>query len=149
MTTITAYSFKNKEATIARSETQMDKWRSGLDRLEEEIHHYPSEVQANYRRQIGDLRVIWEQVEHSYKQMESAGEHEWEKSRTDWGKTAAVYWQSFLELANRIIDERHVPLGWVRGLTDERTQESAGWAEGYGRRPSGSEGWTEGYQETS
>lgn len=144
MTTITEENFKNKEIYIELAQGQMEKWRNGLVKLEDEIKKYPSEVQAAYRREVGTLYPKWEHVQTVFGEMSEAGSEQWEEARYQWGKTAAEYWQKFMTITERIQDKYHVPLGWVQGLTDKRMHQSAGWAEGFGDRPEGSEGWAEG-----
>lgn len=144
MTTVYEETYENKETYMELGQEQMKKWRDGLEKLGDEISKFPQEVQAAYRREIGGLRSDLEQVESAFQDMDQADSMNWESARYQWGKTAAEYWQTFLNTANRISDEHSVPLGWAQGLTDKRIYQSAGWAEGMGERPEGSEGWAEG-----
>ena len=144
MTTSNQESYKNKEIYVKMACAQIKKWRGGLEKLEEEIKKFPSEVQAAYQREIGSLHSQLERVETTFEEMNGADSSQWDKARYQWGKSAAKYWQSFIVAAGRIQNEHSVPLGWVQGLTDTRLHESAGWAEGFGSRPEGSEGWAEG-----
>jgi hypothetical protein len=144
MTTIIEENFANKTTYMELARTQLEKWRSGLEKLESETKKFPAEVQAAYRREIGILNSQLDGVETAFEKMGQADSQHWDEATYNWGKTAAEFWQSFITTAGRIQNEHSVPLGWVQGLTDTRMHDSAGWAEGFGSRPEGSQGWAEG-----
>ncbi|MFN2137585.1 MAG: hypothetical protein ACK2UK_16610 [Candidatus Promineifilaceae bacterium] len=145
MATVAEKNFENKADTMALATSQMGKWRAGMDRLDKELSSYPQEVQAAYRRDIGVLRnEYWEPVEAAFSSMDKAGQTAWTNAYHEWGRSAATFWQRLNALKLQIEDTHHVPLGWVEGMTDKRTYESAGWAEGMAARPAGSQGWAEG-----
>ena len=140
----TINTFDNKESYVESAQAQMEKWREGLEKLFDETKEFPSEVQAAYRKRIGDLREQLEEVESVFDEMNEADREHWDEASYHWGTAAAQYWHAFSDTTKEIEDKHSIPLGWVQGLTDKRTYESAGWAEGFGHRPEGSEGWAEG-----
>jgi hypothetical protein len=147
MTSYLESTFENKASYIDLAKGQMEKWRDGLDKLQEETRKFPQEVQSAYRRDLGALRNRWQDLLRLFVEMENAGGRQWENARYQWGKAAGEFWQAFAETGGRIRDDIHVPLGWLQGLTDERIYQSAGWVEGMGERSAGSEGWVEGMGE--
>lgn len=144
MTTKTKEIARKKESFLQTTQVQMNQWRDELDRLEEEIKQLPIDIQAEYCEQSANLRETWQQVEAKLQVLEGAASDQWEEMKSRWQHTSQEYRESFMGTANQLQNKEKVPLGWLQGFTDKRTHESAGWAEGMGKRPEGSEGWVEG-----
>lgn len=106
-------------------------WQEGLTQLEEDVEHVKKESQANYHEQLGILRLqlqnLQTKLESLSGQMPKTPDYDLVKFRED----MLAFSSTFYETAHRIRDEENVPLGWLQGFTDSRTQESKGWAEGY------------------
>jgi hypothetical protein len=136
------------EYTMAMEQSMrkhLDGWQNGIERLEDELTHFTKEIQMTYREQIDQLKRQLHELKTRHKAMVEGGDDELLKGQSLFQQRLTAFRESFLENARRIADEdEKVPLGWLQGFTEERTQESEGWAEGLGKRAQGSEGWAEG-----
>jgi hypothetical protein len=134
---------EKRKMVLQKARTQMDEWREDLNRLENQLSDLSSESgsRAEYQKQLATLKQHWQQVESKFAAM-LQGSDEAQEAYNHWRDTAVAYNQAFMRATKNMKEE--VPLGWLQGYTDERTQESAGWAEGFGGRPSDSEGFAEG-----
>ncbi|MFO7680508.1 MAG: hypothetical protein R6X34_10690 [Chloroflexota bacterium] len=118
-----------------------------MERLENEVKHFNREIQAAYQKDINALKRELQDLQARFMAMKEGSEEEWLKGRSQLQERIIKFRKYFMETAERIRHEdadKRVELGWLQGFTDERTQESAGWAEGLAGPTEGSEGWAEG-----
>lgn len=134
----------NTQATLLEVRDHLDQWETGIDRLEEAIHHVKQEAQKEYYDQIAVLRQHLKEMRLRLRAIEEGEPKEWRESQVAFYQRLARFRQAFAHTANSLDQEDRVALGWLQGFTNERTNESAGWAEGMGEMPEGSAGWAEG-----
>ncbi len=141
----------------------LDQWEAGIKQLEDEVDHVNKEFQKEYFDQIAVLRQHLKELYLRWQAIAEGEPREWRESYPAFRQRLARFHQAFMQTANKLHQEDRVALGWLQGFTDERTHESAGWAEGMGEqsegsagwaegmghRPEGSKGWAEGYDEVN
>lgn len=130
--------------TLLEVREHLDQWEIGVDRLEEAIHHVKKEAQKEYIDQIAVLRQHLKELRLRLRAIEEGEPKEWRESRVAFYQRLTRFRQAFLQTANSLVQEDSVTLGWLQGFTEERTHDSAGWAEGMGEMPGHSAGWAEG-----
>lgn len=149
--------------TRQQVKAHLNQWESGVDRLEDEVRQVSQEAQKEYVDQIAVLRQHLKELRLRWQAIEEGEPQEWRESHPAFQQRLTRFRQVFMQTANKLHREERVALGWLQGFTDERTHESAGWAEGMadmpegsagwaegmGHRPEGSKGWAEGYDEVN
>lgn len=102
-----------------------------MTQLEKDVEHVKKESQAKYYDQLGILRLQLQDLQTKFEslsgEMPKTPGYDLNKFRRDMFGFNSV----FYETAHQIRAEENVPLGWLQGFTDARTQESKGWAEVY------------------
>jgi hypothetical protein len=131
-------------ATAQDIKAHLDQWESGINRLEDEVRQVSQEAQKEYFDQIAVLRQHLKELRLRWQAIEEGEPQEWRESHPAFQQRLTRFRQVFMQTANKLHREERVALGWLQGFTDERTHESAGWAEGMGEHPEGSAGWAEG-----
>jgi hypothetical protein len=122
---------------------QMNEWREEINEFEAKLEELSGEARAEYEKHLAELKLNWQQVESKFSTLRQADDARRDTAYTDWRDTAVAYNDTFLTTANNI--KEYVPLGWLQGFTDRRTQDSKGWAEGLSLTgPEDSEGFAEG-----
>ena len=133
-----------REATLQEIEEHLAQWTVGVDRLEKEIHTVKAEAQKQYHEQVAVLKQQLKELQIRVQAMREGESKEWQESQSALHERLARFRQAFLLTAQRLHHEEKVALGWLQGFTEERSHESAGWAEGMGEPDERSEGWAEG-----
>ncbi len=163
MSTTIPQTMVSMKATVQEIEEHLAQWAVGVDRLEKEIHTVKAEAQKQYHEQVAVLKQQLKELQIRVQAMAEGGSKEWLESQSALNERLARFRQAFLLTAQRIHHEEKVALGWLQGFTEERSHESAGWAEGMGephdqsegwaegmgKRPTGSRGWAEGYDQVN
>lgn len=145
MTTPTNEEFaRTKRTFLQTAQVQMDRWREAFNQLVTETHQLSAQAQAEYRKDIADLRIYWQRVETAFTDLESAHDTHWAAAKADWQKKAEEFRLAFMHAAERIQENGDLDLGWLQGFTETLTAESEGWVEGLGKQIEDTEGWTEG-----
>lgn len=132
------------KATAQDIKAHLDQWESGINRLADEVRQVSQEAQKEYFDQIAVLRQHLKELHLRWQAIEEGEPQEWRESHPAFQQRLTRFRQVFMQTANKLHREERVALGWLQGFTDERTHESAGWAEGMGEHPEGSAGWAEG-----
>lgn len=134
---------EKSETVMQKAQNQMDEWREEINELEAKLEELSGEARAEYEKQLAKLKLHWQQVESKFSSLQQADNARRDVAYADWRDTAVAYNNTFLTTANNM--KEYVPLGWLQGFTDRRTQDSKGWAEGLSRTaPEDSEGFAEG-----
>lgn len=134
---------EKSEVVRQKAQNQMDEWRAEINEWEEKLSELSGEAQAEYQEQLTKLKLHWQQVESKFSTMMQADDEKQEAAYTHWRDTAVSYNETIIRTADHM--KEYVPLGWLQGFTDRRTQDSIGWAEGFTTRgPEDSEGFAEG-----
>ena len=130
--------------SVQEVKAHLSEWQAGVDRLEDEVKQIDKESQKQYADQIAVLRQHLKELRVRLQAIDEGEPREWRESRPAFHQRLIRFRQAFMQTANKLHQEDRVALGWLQGFTDERTHESAGWAEGMGEHPEGSAGWAEG-----
>lgn len=142
MSNLTKTIDEKSDAMLQKAQNQMNEWREEIDELGAKLEDLSGEARAEYEKQLAKLKLHWQQVESKFSTWQQADDTRRGVAYADWHDTAVSYNEAFMQTASQM--KKFVPLGWLQGFTDKRTQDSAGWAEGFGTRPAGSEGFAEG-----
>lgn len=134
---------EKSEAVMQKVQNQMDEWREEINEMEKKVSELSGEAKAEFQEQLAKLKLHWQQLESKFSTLTQADEDQREAAYAAWRDTAVVYNNTFMTTTQGM--KEYVPLGWLQGFTDRRTQDSEGWAEGFtDEGPEDSEGWAEG-----
>ncbi|MAU01923.1 MAG: hypothetical protein CL608_32705 [Anaerolineaceae bacterium] len=134
---------EKSEAVMQKAQNQMDEWREEINEMEKKVSELSGEAKAEFQEQLTKLKLHWQQLESKFSALMQANDDQREAAYADWRDTAVSYNNTFMSTTHEM--KEYVPLGWLQGFTDRRTQDSEGWAEGFTERgPEDSEGWAEG-----
>lgn len=144
MTNITDQLTRTRETYLKSTRAQMSKWRGDIDQFEQEIKR---SARTGYQDSLNSLKAHWNQVETRYRELEESGSEEWEMAKQRWQAAAGTFLTAFKSAGERLQEEMGEALGWLEGMADKLTPDTAGWAEGLGEPGAPSEGWVEGQGE--
>ena len=150
MSTTTYQNEKDVTITMKEYKGILKQWELRVDRLEEELKHFKRETQLKYEDQVEEMREKLHEAQVRLQAMIEGDPKEWAMGQPEFEEKFETFKAAFMRTANAVKHEdeaKEVTLGWLQGFSEERTVDSAGWAEGMGEPAESSEGWVEGMGE--